>query len=244
MTNQPLTVPTHEAFAQEYVRCGGLTPAYREVFGQSEGCSNQTLWAMASRFASRPDVARRIDELRAASLERTVADHAVAIQDAWDIATADPCAIQRIIIVNCRNCHGESFLHQWTDEAEYTRACDDAARLRQPLPNCDGGFGFNAHAEPNPICPHCLGLGEKHEWYCDPTTLTGKEAKLYGGLHPKTGRPMLKDQDAAWDRVCRLMGWNKETVKVPEPKATDTGPMTPERAERAYLALINGGKAA
>jgi hypothetical protein len=243
MTNQPLTVLTHEQFAQEFVRCGGLTPAYRKIFGQSEDCTNQSLWVMASRFASRPDVARRIDELRALSLEQTVANHAVAIQEAWDVATADPMAIQRIIIVNCRHCHGEGFAYQWT-EAEYSTACETAATLRKPLPTCDGGFGFNAHAEPHPACPHCLGLGEKHEWYCDPTTLTGKEAKLYGGLHPKTGRPMLKDQDAAWDRVCRLMGWNKETVKVPERTPVETGPMTPERAERAYLELVRGGKAA
>lgn len=54
---------------------------------------------------------------------------------------------------------------------------------------------------------------------------------------------MCRDQDAAWDRVCRLMGWNKETVRVPERTAEETGPMTPERAERGYLALVRGGKA-
>ncbi len=238
--SHPLENANHEQFAAAVLRLGNKSAAYREVFGGDMPA--RQVWEMASHLASRPEIGRRIDELLKESCDASVADHAAAVRHALDIATADPSAISRVFFTCCRCCHGEGHHYQWTAD-EYATACEKLAAARQPLPTCDGGFGFNAHAEPNAACPECLGMGVRHEWYCDPTKLTGKEAKLYAGLHPKSQLPMCHDQDAAWDRVCRLMGWNKETVKLPERETADTGPMTPERAERGYLALVRSGKA-
>lgn len=235
--------PKEEQFAQAVVAFGNLSRAYRESADVSPTTHPATVWQHASRMASLPHIARRIDELRAAALERTTVNHAVALQYAWDVATADPRAISYKWDASCRHCHGEGFKFQWRDVEEFTAACEAAALARKPLPSFDGGVGYDAHVAPNAMCPHCLGAGERHTWYCDPRTLTGKEALLYAGPCPKTGLPLCRDQDAAWERVCRLMGWNKETVKAPERVSEDTGPMTPERAERGYLALIQGGKA-
>jgi hypothetical protein len=235
--------PIEEAFAVNVVRWGNLSRAYREACNVGENVRPQYVWQNASHLASRPDVARRIDELKAEATERAVVSHTVALQYAWDVATADPRAISYKWDASCRYCHGSGFKYQWRDVEEFTVSCELAERTRQPLPSFDGGTGYDAHVSPNPLCPHCLGKGEEHSWYCDPRTLTGKEALLYAGMCPKRGVPLCRDQDAAWERVCRLMGWNKETVKLPERTVEETGPMTPERAERGYMALIRGGKA-
>lgn len=242
--------PIEEQFAQAVVAFGNLSRAYREAANVAPGTHPASVWQNASHMASRPHVARRIDELRAAALERTTVNHAVALQYAWDVATADPRSISYKWDASCRNCHGEGFKFQWRDVEEFTVACETIEahnlqfpKMRKPLPSFDGGVGYDAHAAPNALCPHCLGAGQRQTWYCDPRTLTGKEALLYAGPCPKTGLPLCRDQDAAWERVCRLMGWNKETVKAPERTVEETGPMTPERAERGYMALIQGGKA-
>src|SRR5690606_29803595 len=97
------------------------------------------------------------------------------------VATADPNEISRTFYTCCRCCHGAGNKFQWRDPEEYDAACTAAAEARKPLPSCDGGFGFDAHAEPSPTCTVCMGIGERHDWYCDPTKLTGKAAKLYAG---------------------------------------------------------------
>ncbi len=228
----------HEQFAQGVVRLGNKAAAYREVYGTSDA-HPRWQWELASRCASRPDVARRIDELLKESCDASVADHAAAVRHALDIATADPSAISRVFFTCCRHCHGTDFHYQWTAN-EYGLACEAATSAGNAPPPCDGGLDFNAHAEPHAACPECLGMGVRHEWYCDPTKLTGKEAKLYAGLHPKSQLPMCHDQDAAWDRVCRLMGWNKELVKIPD--VVPVGDVAPGDAGKHYLAMIAGGK--
>lgn len=248
---KPLDTPNHEEFAQRVIATGNLSRAYREVFPGQADNRPQSIYQNASALAARPDIARRIDEIMAEAAALVVADHAAAVAFAWDVATADPNEISRTFYTCCRHCHGQGFKFQWKDVDEFALECEVIEahnraypKLHKPLPSFDGGVGFDSRNPPNATCPECYGAGERHDWYCDPTTLTGKAAKLYAGLHPKTGRPYAKDQDAAWDRVCRLMGWNKEVVKVPERTVEETGPMTPERAERAYLQLVQGGKSA
>lgn len=242
--------PLEESFAVNVVRWGNLSRAYREVSNVGPDARPHTVWQAASGLASRPDVARRIDELKAESAQIAVVSHSTALKYAWDVATADPRAISYKWDASCRSCHGIGFKFQWRDTEEFVRACEAIEahnlawpKLPKPLPSFDGGEGYDAHVSPNPMCPECLGAGERHTWYCDPRTLTGKEALLYAGPCPKTGLPLCRDQDAAWERVCRLMGWNKEVVRIPERTVEETGPMTPERAERAYLSLVQGGKA-
>jgi phage terminase small subunit len=242
---KPLDSLTHEAFAQNVVRWGNLSRAYREACNVAPTTPDRSIWQSAAHLRAFPEVSRRIDELIAEAASTTTANHSAAIEFAWDVATADPNEISRTFYTCCRNCHGQGFKFQWKDVDEFALACEVIEahnraypKLLKPLPSFDGGVGFDSRNPPNATCPECYGAGERHDWYCDPTTLTGKAAKLYAGLHPKTGRPYAKDQDAAWDRVCRLMGWNKEVVKVPERTVEDTGPMTPERAERAYLQLV------
>ena len=245
-SDQPLPVASQEEFAQAVVRLNNQSAAYREVFGPTT-MAPRDVWAAASRTANIYAVSCRIDWLRAQALERSQISVQSLMRDLYDIATADASELTRMIVTACRNCHGDGFEYQWISPDEFAAACEAAAAAKKPLPGCEGGFSFEAHREPHPACPHCYGVGIRTPWVADTTTLTDKARKLFKGIKVKADGSieiLMHDQLAARDQLHKLAGAYKETVKVPERAAEETGPMTPERAERGYMALVRGGKAA
>lgn len=253
MSSAPLTIATHEAFAQAVVRLETATDAYREVFKPEPHVSNVAVWHMACRMKARTDVANRIGYLRAEALRHSQVEVIEMIHDLVDIIRADPNELQRTVVVNCRHCHGEEHRYQW-DGAEYARACDEveranvslAAKGQKPreLPDLLGGFGWDAMADPNPMCPECKGAGILHVIIADTTKLSKRAAKLYKGIKVKGNGDreiLMHDQMQARDQLHRLVGAYKDSLAIPTlPEAT----VKPgQDVSKTYLAMVHGKRA-
>lgn len=249
-SSKPLDFPKHEEFAQACVRLNNNSQAYREVFGATG--SSRTVWVDACHMANRIDVGRRIDWLRAASLERAQISVVSLMHDLYDIATADPAELTRMLVVNCRHCHGVKFGFQWIDTDEFVGACELVERTNmltpkspQPLPTCDGGFGHDTHADPHPMCPHCLGLGRREVLVADTTNLSGKARKLYKGAKVKADGSieiLMHDQVAARDQLHKLAGAYKTdsnggALTPPMPQPGEAGKAGD--ASVTYLAMVH-----
>lgn len=255
MSSSPLTVATHEAFAQAVVRLETASDAYREVFADQVGAmSNVAVWQAACRFKARTDIANRIGYLRAEALRHSQVEVVEMIHDLVDIIRADPNELMRTVVVNCRHCHGEEHRYQW-DGAEYAKACDDIAAANvaieakggkpRPLPELLGGFGWDAMADPHPMCPNCYGAGVMHTIIADTTKLSKSASKLYKGLKIKGNgdrEVLMHDQMQARDQLHRLVGAYKDSLAIPLPPASEVKPGAD--VHKTYLTMIAGGKRA
>lgn len=253
MSRTPLTIASHEAFAQAVVKLETATDAYREVFpDQSAAMSNVAVWQAACRFKARTDVANRIGFLRAEALRHSQVEVVEMIHDLVDIIRADPNELMRSVVVNCRHCHGEEHRYQW-DGAEYAKACEDidrrnvalAAKGQTPLelPDLLGGFGWDAMADPHPMCPNCYGAGVMHTIIADTTKLSKSASKLYKGLKIKGNgdrEVLMHDQMQARDQLHRLVGAYKDSLAIPQLPASDVKPGAD--VHKTYLTMIAGGR--
>lgn len=257
---QMLDAPKMESFAQAVVRLGTATAAYREVFDPEGNAHHSTHWERGCRLNARPDVSRRVHELRAAALATSQISVQVLIDDLKLLVSADPNELSKSVITNCRHCHGIGHAYQWIDTDEYVHECDkvqadnDARREASktgrtkdtPLPTCDGGFGYTVRRDPAPMCPSCMGAGTLHVVIADTTKLSPAGSKLYKGIRVKgdgSVEVLMHDQVAARDQLHRLLGAYKDTLAVNAPPAPETG-KTAGDVHRSYLTMINGGKAA
>lgn len=249
-----------ESFAQAVVRSGSATQAYRDVFDPERANPNTTAWARGCQLNARPDVSRRVHELRAAALATSQISVQVLIEELRDIATADPMELSRTVVTNCRHCHGHEHKYQWIDVEEFVTECDriaaddDARREASktgrikatPLPSDDGGFGYETRRDPHPMCPQCMGAGHLRVLVPDVTTLSHKAAKLYKGVKQKGDGSieiLMHDQLAARDQLHRLLGAYKDTLAVNAPPAPEVGKSAGD-VHRSYLTMIQGGRAA
>lgn len=249
-----------ESFAQAVVRLGVAASAYREVFDPERSLPNTTAWERASKLNARPDVSRRVHELRAAALATSQISVQVLIADLQDIVNADPNDLCRSVVSACRYCHGIGHAYQWIDTDEYVAKCDevqgdnDARREASktgrtkdvPLPTCDGGFGYDPRRDPAPMCPQCMGAGFLRVVIPDTTQLSPRALKLYKGIRVKgdgSVEVLMHDQIAARDQLHRLLGAYKDTLAVNTPAAPETG-KSPGDVHRSYLTMIQGGRAA
>jgi phage terminase small subunit len=252
MSRAPLITATHEAFAQAVVKLDTATAAYREVFKPGPEVSNVAVWHQACRLKARTDVANRIGFLRAEALRHSQVEVVEMIHDLVDIIRADPNELQRIVVVNCRHCHGEEHGYQW-DGAEYAKACEDveranvsiAAKGGQPreLPALLGGFGWDAMADPHPMCPNCYGAGVMHTVYADTTKLSKSASKLYKGVKIKGNGDreiLMHDQMQARDQLHRLVGAYKDSLAIPQLPNSEVKPGTD--VHKTYLTMIAGGR--
>lgn len=257
----PLDNLEHEAFAHALVRHGGCkTPAYREIFG--EHASSATTWVRACQLAGSPLIDARYNALRNESLARINVSLASLVKDLHDIATADPNELVRTVVVNCRHCNGEHFAYQWINEDEYVAECDRIAadnELRRensktgrtkdnPLPSCDGGFGFEPRRAPHEGCPECLGTGIRRTVIADTTQLSEKGRKLFKGVRDTASgvEVLMHDQAAARDMLHRMAGAYRDGAKLPGDPGTDPGEaidmetVTPDNAKDLYMSLVHG----
>lgn len=249
-----------ENFAQAVVRLGTATAAYREVFDPEHEYPNNTHWSRGCQLNARPDVSRRVHELRSAALRDSQIDVRVLIEELRDIVAADPGELSRATVVNCRYCHGDGHLYQWFNADEFALACDEVhndnearreasktGKIKEkPLPTCDGGFGFDMRREPHPMCPACCGAGTLHVVIPDTTSLSPRAARLYKGVRKKGDGSieiLMHDQIAARDQLHRLLGAYKDNLAVNQPPAAETGKSAGD-VHRSYLTMIQGGRAA
>jgi phage terminase small subunit len=80
--------PKQESFAQAYVETGNASEAYRRAYN-AENSKPESVWRKAKELVDNGNVAARIDELRAAALERhnlTVDDISRMLQQDRDFA--------------------------------------------------------------------------------------------------------------------------------------------------------------
>jgi phage terminase small subunit len=241
-----------EAFARALAETGNAAAAYRMTYSVRERTLPQSVWAQASKLACMPQVRARVRQFQDDALLETILTVQQAFQYCVDVATADPNDIVRVVHRCCRYCHGHDYGYQWKDDLEYIAACAKACEEKDALmPSDSGGYGFNGALEPNPICPHCYGVGHEQTIVADTTKLEGKARRLYAGAkQDRFGAIEVKlhDQKAYMEMACRMLGAfnDKLDLRTPEQRAAAEAKtklpanVTEEQAQRAYLDLIQG----
>ncbi len=257
--SKPLDHLPHEDFAQAVVRLGNQTAAWREVYKPGPHVKPRVAWEDSCKLARRMDISIRIDWLRAQAFERSQISVANLMRDLYDIATADPTELTQMLVTNCRHCHGEGFKWQWVDAEEFATECEriemenalatEQRKRPAALPTCDGGFGYDHHAQPNPLCPHCLGVGIRTPWVGDTSGLSDKARKLFKGVKVKgdgSVEILMHDQLQARDQLHKLAGAykvNADGLPAVPAAATQDGAKPADPAQ-TYLTLVHGGRAA
>lgn len=245
--SQTLT-PQEEQFAQACVTLTNQSAAYRAAYD----CTNsnfRTITDEASRVANRPHVAARIAELRQLAAERTAIPALEArIKEMRELEAADARELTGLHWGACRYCYGLDHHYQWSDDLEYAQACDEQVKLRQPLPDMSGGFGFNPTRNPAEDCTRCYGVGVSRPYVADTRNLSRAAARLYKGIKIKGNGDieiLLHDQQKATDMLNRIQGAYKDGAGLPAVNpahavAEASAAKTPEERQRAYLRLVSG----
>lgn len=251
--------PQEEAFALAMAdpTCKGITDAYERA-GYSMSGKPETRNRQALKVATKPHVATRIAELRAAAA-KPVLDNASAVLAEWvAIATADPAELAQLRHDACRHCHGEGHAYQWVDEAEYVAALAEVERFNayrkhgvaeKPLPEF-GGTGFTPNADPHPECPKCHGRGVLSEWVADTRHLSPGARKLYAGFK-RTANGLevkMRDQDGALANIAKYLGMFVErhahggdaNNRTPIPLAIAGAALSLDDAAKLYEAITKG----
>jgi phage terminase small subunit len=241
--------PQEEQFAQGCVALTNQSAAYRQAYNVSPDTKWTTVASEASRIAAKPHVAARIAELRQIAAERTaIPALEVRIRELRELETADPREIVGIHWGACRYCYGIDHHYQWSDDLEYAQACDEAVKVRQPLPDMTGGFEFSPLRDPHPECPRCFGIGIQRPYVTDTRKLSKSAARLYKGVKIKGNGDieiLLHDQQKATDMLNRIQGAYKDGAALPavppaQAAMDATQAKTPEERQRAYLRLVSG----
>lgn len=218
----------------------------------------------ASDMAARPEVRARLDELRAMVQTKTetlftksIAEiRAFVLQDAWEVANADPSELITHRRLNCRHCHGRDHAYRWRDEKEFwsalaaaSEAQDDwegrpankRARKRPELPTDEGGYGFKRLAPPSPDCPECEGEGIEDTRLADIRTLSGPARRLYNGVEVKKDgvKVVLRDKEAARQLLAKHAGMIDDKFKIAGAILTAPADLTPEIAAAIAAQLQN-----
>lgn len=243
--------PKQEAFARCLAEMGNAAAAYRKVYNVGERTLPASVWASASKLAALPQVRAKLRVFQEQAALETIISVREALQHQLDIATANPNDIVRVVARCCRYCHGVNNQYQWKDEAEFLAECtkfsaDESGTMA--MPSEEGGHGFNGALEPNPICAHCYGVGHEQVVIADTTKLEGKALKLYASAKQDRWGAIevkLHDQQAAWDKVCRMLGAfnDKLDLRSPEERARAEAKtklptnVSEDEAARAYLQM-------
>lgn len=166
----------------------------------------------------KPEVYQYVKEQLAARRERYEFSTEQILRRYWQIATADPNEIVEVRRVNCRHCQGEGFNYQWTIN-EYAQAVKRAEWLKEPLPDCTGGFGFDVTLDPNPLCPECNGVGVVREFLKDSRDFSPRAKALFAGVKAtKYGLEVkFNDQTDALNQIAKHLGMFIERKELSGP---------------------------
>lgn len=164
------------------------------------------------------------------------------------IAAADPSELIRPVHRCCRYCHGAEHAYQWKDEAEYAQACQSALEAVQGtdaspvVPDCSGGFGFNARALVAADCPACKGEGHLDVFVQDTDKLSTKGRKLYAGIkQTKDGiQVLMRDQEGALRNLAQYLGMLSTDIKLKGKIETEGKVELSPEQHAALLAAVRG----
>lgn len=256
-----------EAFAVAYHDTGNMTIAYRRAYNVSPMSKPGWVYNEASKMAAHPGVARRVRALQEATAAEGIASKAQLINFLWRRILADRSKLIRRVVRNCRCCYGVGHKYQWKDTAEwaeaYAKVMDENAglepALRKPFPDDAGGFGFDAHREPNPDCDvaPCMGEGHGTTVITDTSKLEGDATLIYEGIK-ETAQGIevkLADRSSDINLLLKVTGWAVSDLEGMLRGAAAGGAagavaaqavvekvktMDSEDTRRAYLTMIGG----
>lgn len=183
-------------------------------------------------------ITQRIQELR----EETRKPHGLTrdwLVDWWlKRATYNPAELTRWIRGSCRYCHGEGHQKQWRVH-EFGEALKLAELTNTPMPDIEGGFGFDSLRVPHPDCPHCHGAGRGVHDFADTSQLSPSAEAAFDGIEiTKDGMKIkMADKAGAMREVAKLTG-----LELPEIKLIVAE--VPDPVELARIAAQPGGLAA
>lgn len=210
--------PKREAFAQHYAAHGNATAAFRAAF-DAAGLKARSARELGYRTAHEPAVRARVRELLALAAEGATISARARMMRLQLITEADPGELVSVVAEACRWCHGKGHAYQWVDLAEYLQALSAAAannenrvakgQRARPMPSDEGGYGFDAQAEPHEDCPRCKGEGSQRLRVTPTDHLSASGRALLKGVRQKaTGEieVMFHDQLAASDQLNCMQG--------------------------------------
>jgi phage terminase small subunit len=233
-------------FAGHFVQSRNPEEAYRLAFVVDKTTTASMVLSEAEKLLRDPDVRREVQELRDTAAAQTLVSIRDLLQDWHDIATADPNELVSVVADCCRFCHGIDHKYQWADIAEWAKGCDAALAAKMNPPSDEGGYGYDAGAEPAPSCPACFGRGYTHVVVHDTRRLSPRARKLYkSAKETKNGIEVsMHDQQAARESLAKVLGAFKVdgSTLVVQPAAQGVAipeTATPESASKAYLKLVS-----
>lgn len=220
--------PSEQRFVLEYLVDLNGTQAYMRAYPDAKANSARV---QACRLLADPNI---LDAVAAAQAERAAKVGITAqraLQEVWDISTADARELCEYRIGCCRHCWGESFRYQRTDAQFDADKAGHAAALaiadakgKKALGkfNPQGGPGFDLRKEPNADCPECGGEGVGRDVYKDTRTLSRQAATLFAGVkRTKDGLQVLThDKGEMLEKVFKHLGLYKETPPPPAAPVT------------------------
>jgi phage terminase small subunit len=198
----PLDNPKHEQFARLTLQYSA-SEAYRRALGESLRATPKSVWEGASTLAARPDVKRRVAELKAAGARESAIEVGELACELRETSQAD---ISELIYRGCcRFCHGEGHQYQHIDEREYLMACAKALDEARVYEHGDtGGYGYNGSLRPAEDCPQCFASGD-HWHLTDFSKASTAARRLVRGVG-KHGELLLVDPMVVRDQLHRLIG--------------------------------------
>lgn len=196
--------------------CGcNMGEAFVACFPRSAAWKPDAMRSKASMIANKPLVRARVVEL----MEEGMREHAATVKDVHrqlaTLAFGDARDVVQVRRICCRHCWGKDFKEQFTpaEMARRRKAWQALPARKRGKFDEEGGVGYDRRRLPNDDCPECHGEGEVKVWVADSRMLTGRAAPLYAGAEVDGAgkiKVRLRDQDAALDRMARVLGAYKE----------------------------------
>ncbi len=192
-----------QAFVREYlVDRNGTQAAIRAGYSPNSAAESASELLRLSKIK---DLMAEKEQRAAAMAE---VDAALVISELREVALADPRDLVSLHRGACRYCHGIDHRYEFTP-AEYRRALTEALNEDRPVPEIEGGVGYDFTREPTADCPECRGFGTERVFVKDTRKLSRGAAKLIASIkQSRDGSIELKhrDQDGALLALGKVTG--------------------------------------
>lgn len=198
-------------FVAQYAAHGNATKAFREAH---PGYTGKRASDLGWQLLKRPDIKQAIKTATEKYREAAHINKEMVRTDIVNVLSADPRELFNVQDGACRHCHGVGHQYQRTI-GEMNRDRHQAELKDEPF-DPKGGIGYDAYADPHPLCPECNGQGEQRIKLTDTRLLSPETASLLLSIEQtKHGvKITTRSKDAAREAAARLLGMNKDTVDV------------------------------
>lgn len=257
---EPVTAP-ERAWCEEFAKHGDGRSALLLAWPEYAKEPVKVQGARVKALKASPKIKRELELIRAEATRDAGYGVSDFIADNLAIFRADPNELASVRVGNCRYCNGVGYRYQWSDR-EYAEAVRDAeqqqAALRKrrglteadvqaqaPMPEAQGGFGYEPHQPPHPDCPECGGEGVPRVVAKDTTQLSLDGQLLFAGIKMTKYGPeiQLHDRMKALENVGRCLGAFEDRVRMRVEGGTTNATINfesndPNVAAQAYKELM------